>query len=147
MISIDLIDARTPQSIWDICCTTTKKINWFCCKLNQEVVKAQLLFSSFLADHNLPLRTANHAAKLFRNKFRDSKIVNKYRCGHTRTKHMLNEQITSHLNKELLLTRWYGSAGNGMSDEDDNFLPVLDKDSELITTSLLDRPNIKSGSY
>ena len=60
---------------------------------------------------------------------------------------MLNEQITSHLNKELLLTCWYGSAGNGMSDEDDNFLPVLDKDSELITTSLLDRPNIKSGSY
>ena len=60
---------------------------------------------------------------------------------------MLNEQITSHLNKELLLTRWYGSAGNGMSDEDDNFLPVLDKDSELIATSLLDRPNIKSGSY
>ena len=45
------------------------------------------------------------------------------------------------------MTRWYGSAWNGMSDEDDNFLPVLDKDSELIATSLLDRPNIKSGSY
>ena len=86
--------------------------------------------------------------------FPGSKIVNKYRCGHTKTTHMLTgavaKQITSNLKKELLLTRWYGLATDGTSDEDDKFLPILvryiDKDSGLIATSLLDMPNINSGS-
>ena len=70
-----------------------------------------MLFSGFLGEHNLPLRTENHAAKLFRNMFPDSKIVNKYRCDRTKTTHMLtravSEQITSDLKEKLLLTRWY----------------------------------------
>ena len=73
-----------------------------------------MFFSGFLVEHNLPLRTANHAAKLFRNMFSDSKIVNKYLRDRTKTMHMLTRavkgQITSDLKEELLLTRWYGSA-------------------------------------
>ena len=57
--------------------------------LDQKVVKAKLLFSGFLFEHELSLTTADHAAKLFRNMFPDSKIVNKYRCGRTKTTHML----------------------------------------------------------
>ena len=86
--------------------------------------------------------------------FPDSKIVNKHRCGRTKTTHMLTgavaKQITSDLKKELLLTRWYGLATDGTSDKDDKFLLILeryiDKDSGLIATSLLDMPNINSGS-
>ena len=73
-----------------------------------------MLFSGILVEHNLPLRTANHATKLFRNMFPDSQIVNKYRCDCTKTTHMLTrvvlEQITSELKEEPLLIRWYGSA-------------------------------------
>ena len=47
-------------------------------KLDQKVVEAKLLFSGFLVEHELPLTTADRGAKLFRNKFPDSKIVNKY---------------------------------------------------------------------
>ena len=46
--------------------------------LDQKVVEAKLLFSGFLAEHELPLTTADHGAKLFRNMFPDSKIMNKY---------------------------------------------------------------------
>ena len=128
--------------------------------LCQKVMKAELLFSGFLIEHNLPLSTADHAAKLFRNMFPDSKIVNKYRCGRKKTTHLLTgivaKQITSHLNllatqttSHLLLTRWYGLATGGSYDEDDKCLPVLvghvDKDSRLIAISLLDMPNIKRG--
>ena len=60
------------------------------------------------------------------------------------------KQITSNLKEELLLTHWYKLATDGNSDEDDKFLPVLvryvDKDSGLTATSLLDMPNINSGS-
>ena len=60
------------------------------------------------------------------------------------------KQITSDLNEVLLLTRWYGLATDGTSNEHDKFLTVLvryvDKDSGLIASSLLDMPNINSGS-
>ena len=113
----------------------------------------ELLFSGFLVEHNLLLRTADHAAKLFRKMFLDSKIVNKYRCGRTKTTHILTravtKQITSDLKEELLLTCWYGLAAGGSSVKDGKFLPVLvrhvDKDSGLIATLLLDIPNINSG--
>ena len=86
--------------------------------------------------------------------FPDSKAVNKYRCGCTKTTHMLTgaaaRQITSDLKEELLLTRWYGLATDGSSHGDDKFLSLLvryaDKDSGLIATSLLDMANINSGS-
>ena len=62
----------------------------------------------------------------------------------------VTKQITSDLKEEHLLTRWYGLAADGSSDEDDKHLPVLvrhvDKDSGLIVTSLLDMPNINRGS-
>ena len=45
---------------------------------DQKVMKAELLFSGFLVEHNLRLDIADHAAKLFRNMFPDSKIVIKY---------------------------------------------------------------------
>ena len=85
--------------------------------------------------------------------FPDSKIVDKYQCGYTKTTHMLTgavaKQITSNLKEVLLLTCWYGLATDGTSNEHDKFLPVLtryvDKDSGLIVT-LLDMPNINSGS-
>ena len=61
--------------------------------LDQKVVKTELLFSGFLVEHNLPLITADHAAKLFRNRFPDSKIVNKYRYGHMKTTHKLTGAV------------------------------------------------------
>ena len=86
--------------------------------------------------------------------FPDSKIVNKYRCGRTKTTHMLTgavaKDITGDLNEELLLARWYELATDGISDTDDKFLPVLvryiDKDSGMIATSLLDKPDNNNGS-
>ena len=62
--------------------------------LDKNVVKTELLFSGFLVEHNLPLITADHAAKLFKNRFPDSKIVNKYRYGHMKTTQKLTGAVT-----------------------------------------------------
>ena len=86
--------------------------------------------------------------------FSDSKIVDKYRRGYTKTTHMLTggvaKQITSDLKEVVLLTHWYELATDGTSNEHDKFLPVLvryaEEDSGLIATSILDMPNINSGS-
>ena len=105
--------------------------------LDQKLVKAGLIFSDFLVERNLTLSTADHAAKLLRNMFPESKIVNKYRCGRRKATHILTrvvaKQSTSDLKEKLFITCCY---------ENDTFLPVLvrhfDSDSELIATSLVD---------
>ena len=92
---IILIDTRTPEKIRDMWILRNhKKLTNFgassaIVNLDQKVMKSKLLFSCFLVEHDLPLTTADNTAKLFRNMFRDSKIVNKYRCGRTKTIHML----------------------------------------------------------
>ena len=85
--------------------------------------------------------------------FLDSKIANKNKSGRTKTTHMLtgaiSKQTTDDLEEELSMT-WYGIAADGSSDENDKYLPILirhvGKTSGLIETSLLDIPNINSGS-
>ena len=61
------------------------------------------------------------------NMFPDFKIVNKYRCGRTKAKHMLTgavtKQITNDLKEELLFPHWYRLATDRNSDEDDKFCP------------------------
>ena len=120
----------------------------------KKVVEVELNFSDFLIEHNLPLSTAGHSGKLFRNIFPNSKIVNKFQRCCTNTTNMLTgavaNQITSDLKEELLLTCQHEIATGGSRDEDDKFLLVLvrhvDKDSAMIVISLLDMLNTNSGS-
>ena len=89
----------------------------------------KMFFSGFLVEHNLHLRTANQAAKLFKNMFSDSKIVNKDNtCDHTKATHMLtralSEQITSDLRRAVVDSLVWISRDE-RSDKDNKFLPVL----------------------
>ena len=83
-------------------------------------MKAELVFLVFWFNTTFILSAGSYAAKLFRSKFSDSKILNKYRCGRTKTTHILTvkvaKQFTSELKEELLLTRWYKLATDETSD-------------------------------
>ena len=65
--------------------------------LKQKVVKAELLFSGFLVEHNLPLSTVDDAGK--------NTDVSKYQCGLTKTIRMLTgtvaKEITSNVKEHL----------------------------------------------
>ena len=127
-------DTRTPQIVREMWILfNDKKLIDFgassaTANLDQKVVKAKLLFSAFLVEHKLPLTSADHLAKIFRNMFPDFEIMNKYRYGRTKTTHMLagavSKQITRDLKEGLLLTPWYGLATDESRDEDDKLLPV-----------------------
>ena len=101
------IETRTPQSIRDTwILRKDKKLTDFgassaAAHLDQKVVKAKLFFPGFLVEHELPLTTANHTAKLFRNMFPDSKIASKCRCGHTKTTHMLASAVLKQITSDL----------------------------------------------
>ena len=97
-----------------------RKLTDFVVSSTKRLRKLNCFFLVFWFNTSLLLSTANYAAKLFRNKFPDSKILNKYRCGRTKTTHMLTgkvaKQFTSKLKEDLLLTRWNELATDGTSD-------------------------------
>ena len=121
--------------------------------LEKQAIRAEVLFSGFLVEHNLPLATADHISKLFKYMFPDSKIESKYKYGRAKTSHILTGTVAKNVMKDIkediIAEHWFGLAAHG-SSEDDKFLPVLirhiGKDSGLVETSLLDMPDINSCS-
>ena len=75
MRSIDTMTLQNISYMWMLHNSKENLVVWS--KLSEKVVNTELFFSGFLVEHNLPLRTA------------DSKMVNKYRCGCTKTMLML----------------------------------------------------------
>ena len=53
--------------------------------LDENFMKAELLFTGFICENNLPISTADHARKLLKAIFFDSKIAKNYSCGRTKT--------------------------------------------------------------
>ena len=50
-----------------------------------QVTTAELYFTSFIVEHNLPISSADHFSKLCKHMFPDSKIAQEYSCGRTKT--------------------------------------------------------------
>ena len=80
----------------------------------------------------------------------DSKIVNKYGCGHMKATLMLTGAVAKQISRTWKRSCCWFAATDGSSDGDDKFMTFLvihvDKDSGLIATFLRDMPNINSGS-
>ena len=53
--------------------------------LQNKVMKAELLFTDFLIEHNVPIAASDHSNELFRKMFPDSEISKKYACKRTKT--------------------------------------------------------------
>jgi hypothetical protein len=47
------------------------------------VTNAEVLFTNFLIEHNVPIAVSDHAGSLFRKMFPDSEIAKKYGCART----------------------------------------------------------------
>ena len=120
--------------------------------LDENVMKVELLFAGFICEQNLPIATADHAGKLLKVMFPDSKIAKKYSCGRKKTTNILSGAVAkksvSNLKSTLSssdLYRWLRFATDGSSDENDKFLPTLIRhfaSNGLVTTSLLDISDI-----
>uniref|UniRef100_H3B5F2 Uncharacterized protein n=1 Tax=Latimeria chalumnae TaxID=7897 RepID=H3B5F2_LATCH len=58
--------------------------------LQNKVMNAEVLFTGFILEHNLPFEAAAHAAPLFREMFPDSAIAKKHGCAATKTVAIIN---------------------------------------------------------
>ena len=85
-------------------CTNLNR--FFClCKVlfhRYSYMKAEIKFTGFLTEHNLPIVVANHLSALVKECFPDSKIAQPYSCAKTKTFCVLNRVIYPDLQQSLI---------------------------------------------
>ncbi|XP_078535996.1 uncharacterized protein LOC144822404 [Lissotriton helveticus] len=64
--------------------------------------EAEIKFTGFLAEHNVPSAAADHLGHLIRTCFPDSKIAQGYACGRTKATCVLNDDIAPELLPDLV---------------------------------------------
>ena len=87
----------------------------------EDVTKAELSFTGFLLEHNLPIAPTDHAGPLFKKMFPDSKIASKYSCARTKTTAVLGElsKQTSAYIAEKARSCSFSLATDGSNDGED----------------------------
>ena len=68
------------------------------------VTKAEVLFAQFIAEHNLPFSVGDHLTKLVKKAFPDSKIAERFQCGHTKTAAIINKALAQHYMEAIIPT-------------------------------------------
>ena len=70
--------------------------------LADQVTAAEIYFSTFIAEHNLPFLAADHFNKLCKVMFPDSKIAQGFACGRTKTTAIVKHALAPVFNNEVV---------------------------------------------
>lgn len=65
-------------------------------------MRAEVLFSNFVAEHNIPFLVADCFNRLCKAMFPDSKIASKSSCGRTRTTQIVKRSLAPFLHQEVV---------------------------------------------
>ena len=109
-------------------------------------IRAEVLFTEFLVEHNIALSVADHASKLFKKMFPDSKISEEYANGRTKTTALVNELACMKKESTLSLMRSgpFSIATDGSNDADMQLYPLIvtyfDPDDERVVNQVLGVP-------
>ena len=118
-----------------------------------QVSRAELLFTAFIVEHNLPIACADHIGPLVKKCFPDSEIAKHYGCGRTKTTAILNNiiqpQLQSTTANHINNTPFTLGVDAGTDEGDEKLLPLTVRymdDQEGIKVDFLDLPTIVSGT-
>lgn len=111
---------------------------------NDKVTSAEVLFTSFILEHNLPFESASHAAPLFRKMFPDSKIAKKYGCAATKTAAIVNyalapemlRPVVEYMRKEPFSLAIDGSSDTGTESMYPLVVRIFDINTSTVGTKL-----------
>ena len=67
-----------------------------------DVTRAEVLFSNFIAEHNLSFLVADCFTKLCKSMFPDSRIALKFSCGRTKTTQIVKHSLAPVLQEEVV---------------------------------------------
>ena len=119
-----------------------------------KVTKAEVLFTNFVAEHNIPFSLADHFTHLCKEMFTDSDIAKKFACKRTKTTHILNNALAPELDQtvtQLCQTEPYSVLLDESNDKGDDkrltiLVRVLDRTVKRVTTRFLYLPNCNIGN-
>lgn len=133
--------------------SSSAKLDSFFKDNNQsDVIKAELLFTSFLVEHNIPLSAADHVGPLFRKMFPKSEVAKQYGCARTKTSALIGEMACSKVEDmvKCLKNSPFAAACDGSNDSDFKLYPIVvtyfDISESLIKSSLFSIPNLTGNS-
>nr|XP_042899054.1 uncharacterized protein LOC122269520 [Parasteatoda tepidariorum] len=120
--------------------------------VQDEVMRAELLFTSFLVEHNVPLNAASHVGPLFRKMFPKSEIAKRYGCAKTKTASLVHEMAMDRTSEiiKYLQEQAFTAACDGSHEADYKLYPVVvsyfNVDLQRIESTLLAIPNLEGNS-
>ena len=68
---------------------------------SEQVMVAELYFTSFIVEYNLPFASSDHFTKLCKLMFPDSQIAQRYACGKTKTKAIVSHALAPTVNARV----------------------------------------------
>jgi len=113
-----------------------------------DVLKAEVLFTAFVAEHNIPFLVADHFTKLVKEMFPDSDIAKKFSCMRTKTTHIMNRALAPSFDDEvtkLCQNEKFSVMIDESNDQGDNksmavLVRVYDQTIQRVSTKFLGLP-------
>ena len=121
-------------------------------QLRQSVIEAEARWSLFTAKHNLSFLSGDHATKLFKTMFPDSKIARSFGCGHTKTAAIIKEALSPYYQEKTLqnLSNPFSIMLDESNDKIDKsciiLVRLLDPELGNVCTRFLDMPVVNIGT-
>ena len=119
-------------------------------------ISAEVKFTTFLIEHNVPLAAADHAGPLFRSMFPDSQTASLYGCGRTKTTAIVKalSQESANAVTNNMISGPFSMATDGSNDGSastkDQLYPIIiryvDPETGLVKPMLLSMPACKGNS-
>ena len=85
-----------------------------------KAIKSEVLFASFIAEHNIPMNVSDHAGKLFRAMFPDSDIAKSFCSGRTKTTQIIKGALSSYYTRPVIEAMRQGPFSLLMDETTDN---------------------------
>ena len=137
--------------------SATRGISSFCkptSTVPDKVTKAEVLFSTFIAEHNLPFAVADHFTDLCKQMFPDSQIAKDFACRRTKTTHVINRALVPCFDDKIS-TACQEEKFSLMIDESNDqggeksmaiLIRVADRQIRQISTRFLAMPTVNIGT-
>lgn len=126
-----------------------QKLDKFFKEDNQSaVIRAELFFTRFLVEHNVPIAAADHAGPLFRKMFPKSDVAKQYGCARTKTTAIVKEMASTAIDslKKQMRIRPFSVACDGSNDSDHKLYPIVityfNPAENLVENNLLSLPTL-----
>nr|XP_042902141.1 uncharacterized protein LOC122270094 [Parasteatoda tepidariorum] len=125
---------------------------YFASGSDDDVIRAEVYFTSFIVEHNLPISVADHAGPLFRKMFPKSDVAKKYGAGRTKTAAIISKiaDVKKASIVESLQKQMFAVATDGSNDTDAQLYPIVvsyfDANAGEVKVSLLAVPTLDLSS-